>query len=104
MQQSIDTLRSEFQAQLDQVKSTHDLENLKVKFLGKKGPIQRLMQPLREVSARTTSIGGKEINDLKEWMVQQCETLASQLTSKEEENQLAHEKLSTAPCQDGELL
>lgn len=93
MQQSIDTLREEFQQHFNQVKSTQDLENLKVKFLGKKGPVQGLMQLLRDVAPDQRPLVGKHINDLKEWMAQQCDHLAAQLTAKEEESQLAHETL-----------
>lgn len=93
MQKSIDNLREEFQQQFNQVKSTHDLEGLKVKFLGKKGPVQNLMQVLRDVAPDQRPAAGKQINDLKEWMALQCENLANQLTAQEEENQLAQEAL-----------
>ena len=89
MQKSIDNLREEFQQHFNQVKSTHDLEGLKVKFFGKKGPVQNLMQVLRDVAPDQRPMAGKQINDLKEWMALQCENLAIQLTAKEEENQLA---------------
>ena len=49
VQQSIDDLREQFLQQLSQIKTTHDLENFKIKFLGKKGTVQQLMQVLRGV-------------------------------------------------------
>lgn len=93
MEQSIDQLREEFQQHFQQVKSTPDLENLKVKFLGKKGPIQHLMQVLRDVTPDQRPIVGKKINDLKEWMASQCDQRLDQLTAKEEEGQLAWETI-----------
>lgn len=93
MQQSIENLRQEFQQHFNQVNSSHDLENLKVKFLGKKGPIQSLMQVLRDVPPDQRPLVGKQINDLKEWMASQCENLSLQLTAKEEESQLSQETL-----------
>lgn len=66
MQQTIDTIRKEFLEKLAQAASTHDLEEIKVRFLGRKGPVQELMKELRNVSAQERPIVGKEINNLKE--------------------------------------
>lgn len=98
MQQSIEDLRIQFQQHLAQVKSTHDLEAVKVKFLGKKGPIQQLMQMLRDVSPDQRPLVGKQINELKDFMTSQTENLEDQLTNLEEQQKLAHETLdSTLP-------
>lgn len=91
MQQSIDDLRTQFLEQFKQVHSTQDLENVKVKFLGKKGPIQQLMQMLRDVSPAQRPLVGKQINDLKEFMTLKCDQLETELTAQEEQRQLAQE-------------
>lgn len=93
MQQSIDHLREQFCQEIQQVKSSHQLEDLKVKFLGKKGPVQHLMQVLRGVSAEERPALGKKINDLKEWMGIECATLSLQLIAGEEESRLHVEAL-----------
>lgn len=93
MQSSIEELREQFLQQLAQVKTTQELENFKVKFLGKKGPVQQLMQVLRDVAPDQRPLIGKQINDLKEFMTLQCEELETKLTSQEEEQQLAHEQI-----------
>ena len=91
MQQSIEELREQFEQQLAQVQSTQDLENVKIKFLGKKGPVQQLMQVLRDVAPSERPLAGKQINDLKEFMTLQCQQLETELISREERQQLAHE-------------
>ena len=91
MQQSIEELREQFQQELAQVQSTQDLENVKIKFLGKKGPVQQLMQVLRDVAPAERPLAGKQINDLKEFMTLQCQQLETELISREERQQLAHE-------------
>ena len=48
MQNAIQTLRTQFQSDIASVKTTQDLEALKVKFLGKKGSIQDLMKTLKD--------------------------------------------------------
>lgn len=93
MQQSIDNLREQFLQQIDQVQSTKDLENLKIKFLGKKGPVQQLMQMLRDVASDQRPLVGKQINDLKEFMTLQCEQLELKLIAQEEQKQLLHETI-----------
>lgn len=93
MQQSIDELREQFLQQLTQVKTSQDLENVRVKFLGKKGPVQQLMQMLRDVSPDQRPLIGKQINDLKEFMTAQTEQLEGELTAREEKQQLAHETI-----------
>lgn len=93
MQQSIDDLREQFLQQLSQIKTTHDLENFKIKFLGKKGTVQQLMQELRGVTPAQRPLVGKEINDLKELMVLKCEQVEIELISQEEQRQLALETL-----------
>jgi phenylalanyl-tRNA synthetase alpha chain len=93
VQQSIEELRQQFLQQYHQIKTSQDLEGLKVKFLGKKGPVQQLMQMLRDVAPAQRPLIGKEINDLKDFMTMKCEQLEAELTAREEQEQLAHEKL-----------
>lgn len=66
MIQQLDDLRNQFNSELRQCKNLAELEELKVKFLGKKGPIQGLMVLLKEVSPAERPQTGKAINDLKE--------------------------------------
>ena len=93
MQQSIEELREQFLQQLAQTQTTQDLENVKVKFLGKKGPVQQLMQMLRDVTPAQRPEMGKQINDLKEFMTLKCAQLEVELIAREEQQQLANETL-----------
>lgn len=93
MQQSINELRQQFLQDLDQVKSTADLEQIKVKFLGKKGPIQNLMKLLRDVSAEERPAVGKQINDLKDFLASRCDEIEQSLIAQEEQQQLAREAI-----------
>ncbi|HRD56366.1 MAG TPA: phenylalanine--tRNA ligase subunit alpha, partial [Parachlamydiaceae bacterium] len=44
MQNSIDSLKDEFESEIGVICSLAELEHAKVKYLGKKGPIQNLMR------------------------------------------------------------
>jgi phenylalanyl-tRNA synthetase alpha chain len=93
MQQDIDSLRIEFTTELSHVANSHDLEALKVKYLGKKGPIQNLMKGLKDVSPEERPAVGKKINDLKEEISSKIQTFEDQLIEKEQALSLAEEKI-----------
>ncbi|MBA3722956.1 MAG: phenylalanine--tRNA ligase subunit alpha [Parachlamydiaceae bacterium] len=93
VQQSIQNLHQEFSQDLALVKTSADLENVKVKFLGKKGPIQNLMKMLKDVSSDDRPAVGKQINDLKDLMTSQCDQLKDSLVSSEVNKQLLDEAI-----------
>lgn len=93
MHQKIEHLKKDFDADLQAAVSSADLENIKVKYLGKKGPIQDLMKALKEVPAEERPAVGKVINDLKEHMTLLVEETRPRLIAKEDTNRLQHETL-----------
>lgn len=66
MQAEIETLKKTFTAEIDQACSTASLEELKIKYLGRKGSVQDLMKSLKNASKEERPALGKLINDLKE--------------------------------------
>ncbi|KIC74924.1 Phenylalanine--tRNA ligase alpha subunit [Neochlamydia sp. TUME1] len=90
---SIQAIHSDFTADIAAVKTTAEIENLKIKYLGKKGFIQNLMKFLKEVNPEQRPAFGKEINELKEDVLHQIEEHEKQLIAKEEDQQLAQEKI-----------
>lgn len=93
MQQTIDILKQQFTSELQTAKSVNDLESLKVKYLGKKGPIQDLMKGLKDVSAESRPAVGKVINDLKVYASESLEVQLAKLMQEEEGQQLIEEKI-----------
>lgn len=93
MLQKIESLRQEFSSESKNVTSTSDLEALKVKYLGKKGPLQQLMKELKEVSPEDRPEYGKVINVLKEELTKAINLKEEELIEQEERAQLAHEKI-----------
>lgn len=93
MELSIAKLRSEFESEKTTVASTADLENLKVKYLGKKGPIQNLMKDLKDVAPEKRPEVGKVINDLKVEISTAIEAKEKELIEVEEAKQLIAEKI-----------
>jgi len=87
------SLKESFLNELQQATSSIDLEALKVKYLGKKGPIQALMQALKDTPAKERPEFGKHINVLKEEINRQIEEKQKTIIDIEEKQQLAQEKI-----------
>lgn len=93
LSEQIGELRSHFLRELKEASSSKDLENLKVKYLGKKGPIQALMAELKHSSSEERPHLGKLINDLKEELIAHCDHSLERLKRDEMEEQLQREWL-----------
>ncbi len=93
MEKRVSSLRHQFQSDLAQVKISRDVENLKTKYLGKKGPIQELMLHLRDVPSDQRPLLGKIINDLKEEVAQICDQALLSYEGLELLERLAGEKI-----------
>lgn len=93
MHTSIQSIHDEFIADIAAAKTSSDIETLKVKYLGKKGPVQNLMKLLKDVSPEERPAFGKEVNDLKEEISRQLDLQEKQSIAKEENQQLIREKI-----------
>lgn len=79
----ISQLRAHFLKELNESLSSKDLENLKMKYLGKKGPVQALMLELKNCPSDERPQCGKLINDLKEEFVSHCDHSLARLKNQE---------------------
>ncbi len=93
MRDTISSIHKQFQSDLSQIKNSKDVELLKVKYLGKKGLIQHIMQKLKEVSKDLRPQMGKEINDLKEEISQLCQSGFESFLNIEQTKRLSEEKI-----------
>ncbi len=92
MTDQIRELKETFHRELEAINATKDLEQLKIKFLGKKGPIQGLMLCLKDCSPEQRPIVGKEINDLKQHVTHVIEEYAIRLQNQEQDEAISKEK------------
>lgn len=84
MQAKVASIRESFVKELETVQNSTELEQIKVKFLGKKGPVQALMQDLKNASSEERPLLGQEINILKNELTEHVETRLALLIHKEE--------------------
>lgn len=96
MHEKIEQLKRQFESEIERVASSIDLENVKIKYLGKKGPIQELMKALKEVAANDRPATGKIINDLKEYIASSIDHIEQRLIAQEDAKRLEHETLDIA--------
>ncbi|MDA9231142.1 phenylalanine--tRNA ligase subunit alpha [Rickettsiales bacterium] len=65
MLQDLNNLKTDFFDQIDQIKTSQDLENIRISFLGKKGSFTALMQNMRNLSNEEKKSIGSQLNKTK---------------------------------------
>lgn len=93
MQDKLSALLKQFRLELSGISHSKELEQLKIKYLGKKGPIQDLMQHLRDTPAKERPAIGQQINSLKEEVAHLCEQARQGFSQAELAIRLDEEKL-----------
>lgn len=89
----IGELRLSFLNELKEAAHSKDLEALKTKYLGKKGPVQALMVGLKDSPPSDRPHLGKLINDLKEELSCHCDNSLARLKDQELQERLRQEWL-----------
>jgi phenylalanyl-tRNA synthetase alpha chain len=93
VKQAIDQIHSQFESDLQKANSFKELEDLRVKYLGKKGPVQNQMLQLREVAPEQKREFGKLVNDLKVDIEKKLTEAETVFREKEETARLACENI-----------
>jgi len=93
VEKRVASLRHQFQLDLRELTSVREVEQFKVKYLGKKGVVAELMMQLRDCAAEERPRLGKCINDLKEEIQLQSEQVLHGFTLAEESARLIEEKI-----------
>ncbi len=98
----IHDLLQAFTADLKNIKTNRDLEDLRVRYLGKKGPVQELMKHLKDLSPEEKPVFGQAVNDLKATISSALDDLSTRLTGQEELIRLEKERIDvTEPGRRG---
>lgn len=84
LKSKISSLKKTFLEKLESVKSSKELEDLKVHFLGKKGPVQALMSELKNCSSEERPSFGMLINDLKNEITKHIDATEKTLSLEEQ--------------------
>ena len=79
MSSSIDEIRTNLAEQLKSARDVHDVQNLQVAFLGKKGLITSLLRQIASVPEAQRREFGEGVNSLKEWAAGQVQARLAEL-------------------------
>lgn len=93
MKKRIEDLKQAFQQELKSAQKSAELEQLRIKYLGRKSPIQALMQDLRSCTPEERPEMGKLINTLKQDVSNELTTHFEALEAKELNLRLAEERV-----------
>ncbi len=93
LNQNIEQVRMDVERELSSSLYVKEVEAVKVKYLGKKSPIQQLMRLLKDMSEAERPLAGKLINDLKEQITVKCDGTLDRMLAKEEAERLQTEIL-----------
>ena len=88
-----EVIRKSFQEDLSQVINTNMLNELKVKYLGKKGMITELTSNMKDLSIDERKEVGRVSNELKNELTNSINNLESELKAKELNQKLESEKI-----------
>lgn len=92
MENNIDEVKLEFAESVQNVNSMQELENVKVKFLGKSGLVTSLMQNLRNVAVELKKEMGQKINGLKQYVEMSINEKLEEIKQKELELSIKNAK------------
>ncbi len=88
MLETTQKIREKFSSLLSEVKSSADLDALRIEFLGKKGQIAALMTNLKDVAADRKKEAGRIINEAKQFIEEKLREKNDELIALEEKRQI----------------
>ena len=83
MQEKFNQLKIEAKTELDTIQTLKELNDLKVKYIGKNGNITALLRGMKDIPAENRAEFGKMVNDLKEEVAQMISEKETSLKEKE---------------------
>ncbi len=93
MQQQLDTLKVQALAAIEQVSDLSQLDDIRVKYLGKKGQLTQLLQGVGKLSAEERPKVGQAVNVVKSAIQTQIQTKKDKLADEALEQKLVSEKI-----------
>ena len=93
MKEKVETLRKEALEKLEKTTNLKEVNDLKVEYLGKKGPIQELSSHMKELDAEEKKEFGMLLNGLKQDVTNAIDTKIKQYQEAELNEKLSKEKI-----------
>lgn len=104
MKEKVAQLREQVQVKIESAVSLQELEEIRVKLLGKKGELTEISKGMKNLSPEERPVLGQLVNETREFITNLLETKNLELKEKEKEERLAKEVLDiTLPGEDIQL-
>lgn len=104
MKEKVAQLREQAQVKIESAVSLQELEEIRVKLLGKKGELTEISKGMKNLSPEERPVLGQLVNETREFITNLLETKNLKLKEKEKEERLAKEVLDiTLPGEDIQL-
>lgn len=93
MKEKVENLKNEVLKKLEETTNLKEVNELKVEYLGKKGPVNELSSHMKELSVEEKKEFGKLLNDLKTELTSSIDTKIKHYENIELNKKLASEKI-----------
>ena len=93
MEEKVESIKIELIKDLSNTKSIQDVQNLKVKYLGKKGLVTELTANMKDLSIDEKKIVGKLSNETKNYVTEEISKLEKKIETEELNKKLQSEKI-----------
>ncbi len=93
MKEKIEMIRKQFKEDSKEISTTNQIQDLKVKYLGKKGLVTEISSMMKEVPVDEKKNMGQLLNQLRSEITTGLETIEKEVEQKELENKLAKETI-----------
>lgn len=93
LQAEVTRLREEYKRELAAVSSTTELEEVRVRWLGKKGNVTQLLRSVGSLPPELRPAAGQEINSLRAEVEEAISARAAEVRAREQENRIREERL-----------
>ncbi len=91
MKEQLNNIRIQAENELSAAETIQDMENIRVKFLGKKGELTSVLRGMGALSAEERPIIGQVANEVREALENKIEELKKKLQNKERDLKLSQE-------------
>ena len=93
MKRQLEKVKEEFDFDLTSSNSQKDIENVRVKYLGKKGALTGILKQMGTLSADERPVIGKISNEMRNYISKSIEEKTAKLRFAETQNKLQSEKI-----------
>lgn len=93
MMENLTSIKQEGLAKIEACKDLNELQQLRVLYLGKKGPIQEVMKSMKDLSAEERPAFGQQVNEIKTMLADAIEARKFVLEAEEMNKKIEAEKI-----------